>query len=70
MYLLDTVLAAFFRFFSGVHDNSLDDFSTKYRRRAMPKTRAASVACEQVKPSPLSPTGKYGLFLIQMENKI
>lgn len=44
--------------FVGVHDNSLDDLSTKYRRRAMPKTRASSVVCERIKPSPLSPTGK------------
>lgn len=44
-------------YFSGVHDNSLDEFSAKYRRQTMPKTRASSIACERVKPSPLSPTG-------------
>ncbi|KAJ8936998.1 hypothetical protein NQ314_012080 [Rhamnusium bicolor] len=42
----------------GVHETSLEDFSPKYRRRNMPRTRAASVMCDRVvKPSPLSPTG-------------
>ncbi|KAJ8954738.1 hypothetical protein NQ318_011433, partial [Aromia moschata] len=42
----------------GVHETSLDEFSPKYKRKNMPRTRAASVVCDRVvKPSPLSPTG-------------
>ncbi|XP_018563312.1 uncharacterized protein LOC108905031 isoform X2 [Anoplophora glabripennis] len=42
----------------GVHETSLEDFSPKYKRRSMPRTRATSVVSDRVtKPSPLSPTG-------------
>ncbi|KAJ8980010.1 hypothetical protein NQ317_016673 [Molorchus minor] len=42
----------------GVHETSLEEFSPRYRRKNMPRTRAASVMCDRViKSSPLSPTG-------------
>ncbi|CAG9817369.1 unnamed protein product [Phaedon cochleariae] len=39
----------------GVHDSSFDEFSPKYKKRAMPRTRACSVMSDRVKCAPLSP---------------